>query len=905
MSKNRTKKNGAAASAVMAAKWQKKEALRSKEGRSALNTRQQYMLSYLNRAQMAQWNKYSPIQQRKIMEEIEKKLERKLPGDEAVPSPEKMDSAFDVDAYMEEERAPFEYRIRGHPGDGTIRLKTEAAIRQESSILRVNPASSMAFRMGDISARRASGSNASGPALDRRAKPLITGRSVKGQRKESTLLTSETALREEKGRPGISKSSIKAAKVPALQKKISQQAVPDAGQGQIRGMQIQDAAIKERGNTKGRMHSPGESRGRDIQRRNAVYAKTAGQRMGGRPFAQTEEKGMLHLAGGPPFRDDRPVDLVRRKAAITEISRREKKENSDLSFAARQGEPLKAQPSDDAKDLRKTDTEMKIRKADVPLRIRMDDIRDVPDGKDLPLSPQKPGTKPAEGEKTLLSQQEIEARKIRAMETAEKTALTKASENSHTTLGASLPDPSEDKPLVTLRQRQKEKEIFRSSILRSGAGEKDHKARQRSRAAKKEKKREAKYRKEFASLLIATIEKDMAKQANIRQAQKSGQIEATVSELTGNTGRGAVRTAALPLRLHLAFLGKKLREELKKRMKEAVRNLMRHAATFGAPVFAVVIIVMLLASICMIGTTQDQPQGTGLGFKIVQEAKKHLGLPYVYGGTSLVDGCDCSGFVWAIYNIFGYNLPRTAGDQYAYGRKVGSDVSDWQLGDLIYYSRTGSVQSGGGRAEHIVIYIGGGQVISCGPVAIYNWDYRSDYYGTCRIIPDEPLGGDFSGSTNEEICWNYFISQGFSEAAAAGILGNMYVESGGTFDPSIHQYGGGPGRGLCQWEESYSGGSGRYNNLVAFANGLGKSWDDITAQLQFVSYELDSGAMNPYFAKFGGVEAFKNSTDPTTATYVFLCGFEYCGDPGQSFLESAFSLSTRVDHAGWAYLNYQ
>ena len=235
---------------------------------------------------------------------------------------------------------------------------------------------------------------------------------------------------------------------------------------------------------------------------------------------------------------------------------------------------------------------------------------------------------------------------------------------------------------------------------------------------------------------------------------------------------------------------------------------------------------------------------------------------------------------------------------------MGKDISDWQLGDLIYYSKTGSVQSGGGRAEHIVIYIGGGQVISCGPVAIYNWDYRSDYYGTCRIIPDEPLGGDFSGSTNEEICWNYIISKGFSKAAAAGILGNMYVESAGTFDPSIHQIGGGPGRGLCQWEESYSGGSGRYNKLAAFASGIGKKWDDISAQLMFASYEMDSGQLNYYFSKFGGVEAFKRSKDPATAAYVFLCGFEYCGDPGRSFLEANFALSLRESHARWAYKTY-
>ena len=340
-------------------------------------------------------------------------------------------------------------------------------------------------------------------------------------------------------------------------------------------------------------------------------------------------------------------------------------------------------------------------------------------------------------------------------------------------------------------------------------------------------------------------------------------------------------------------------------MKEAAAALGRYAVSLGGPVLIILVIVLLLGGFLMAFISdQKENTGYGLGFQIVQEAMKHIGLPYVYGGTDLETGCDCSGFVWAIYNKFGYNLPRTAGDQYAYGRKISSNIDDWQLGDLIYYSRTGSVQSGGGRAEHIVIYAGNGQVISCGPVQVYSWDYRSDYYGTCRIIPDEPDGGDFSGSTNEEICWNYFISQGFSEAATAGILGNMYVESGGTFDPSIHQYGGGPGRGLCQWEESYSGGSGRYNQLAAFAGRLGLSWDDITVQLMFVTHELNNGSLNPYFSKWGGVENFKHMTDPSEATYVFLCGFEYCGDPGQGFLESNFSLSTRVSHAQWAYTYY-
>ena len=431
-------------------------------------------------------------------------------------------------------------------------------------------------------------------------------------------------------------------------------------------------------------------------------------------------------------------------------------------------------------------------------------------------------------------------------------------------------------------------------------------AKSAARTRRDMQKQLTKYRKEYVSELVHIIEKDAARSEKIRQAQKTGQIHASIGELTGETAAGAVRITSMPLQVSLNVMTKRMREEMRHRMVKAAATMAKSAAVFAVPIFVITLVVMLLAGICMsyISEEETTTTGFGLGWQIVEEAKKHIGLPYVYGGTSLETGCDCSGFVWAVYNKFGYNLPRTAGAQYEYGRKVSSDINDWQLGDLIYYSRTGTVQSGGGRQEHIVIYIGGGQVISCGPVHIYNWDYRSDYYGTCRIIPDEANGGNFSGSDNEEIIWNYFTSMGYSEAATAGILGNMYVETGGTFNPSIHQYGGGPGRGLCQWEESYSGGSGRYNNLVTYAAGLGMAWNEIEAQLMFANYEMTSGTLNPYFSKWGGVEAFRNCSDPATATYIFLCGFEYCGDPGRSYLESHFQLSTRVSHAQWAYSAY-
>lgn len=801
-------KAGKISKSALAARAMRQEKFPANSYFAGSKARTAHMLSYLNKAQLQKWNSYSPARQRRIMEEIEKKLERKIP--DALPLEERKAPSdnYDISAYEDEESKTQEYHIRGHPADIQIRTAKEMQVRQNMMTLReFSPgAANGAFTGASLkyAAKKASSAGKKPrSAYQKRKKPLAEGKEllIKPEAKSST------------GRAKTQGGTVDQTRQVSRNKTL-------AGGVKVFPDQKGEPSVKGRPNI---FRQAGSMKLRDAKNDDTKTNETKGQQ--------------------------------RHRLQAGEILRPYQRFTGGESTAGGGGN---AKPPDGSFNAREKRTREEKEPA---FTLGMAD------------------SQKAAGH---LSQKAHSG----VLPSSDKAALATSGGRGRM-------------PQVVIQKEKPQKEILRSTLY-------GRETKREKRLTKKaEKRKAARYTKAFLSELTTVIEKDMARDRNIARAQKSGQIEASVAELTGQSGRSAFRITSIPIKVSLNILAKRLREEIKKKVREAAAALMRYAATFGAPVFAVVIIVMLLSAICMIGTTQNQPQGTGLGFRIVQEAKKHLGLPYVYGGTSLTEGCDCSGFVWAIYNIFGYNLPRTAGEQYAYGRKVGSDISDWQLGDLIYYSQTGEVQSGGGRAEHIVIYIGGGQVISCGPVAIYNWDYRSDYYGTCRIIPDEPTGGDFSGSTNEEICWNYFISQGFSEAAAAGILGNMYVESGGTFDPSIHQYGGGPGRGLCQWEESYSGGSGRYNNLAAFAASLGKEWDDITAQLQFVSYELDSGAMNPYFSPFGGVEAFKNSTDPTTATYVFLCGFEYCGDPGTSFLESNFALSTRVDHAGWAYLNYQ
>lgn len=88
-----------------------------------------------------------------------------------------------------------------------------------------------------------------------------------------------------------------------------------------------------------------------------------------------------------------------------------------------------------------------------------------------------------------------------------------------------------------------------------------------------------------------------------------------------------------------------------------------------------------------------------VGAGIVQYAMQFLGNPYVWGGESLTQGCDCSGFTMLIYRHFGKSLPHYSGAQAACTRSV----SNPQPGDLFFY--------GGSRIGHVAMYIGGGQII--------------------------------------------------------------------------------------------------------------------------------------------------------------------------------------------------
>lgn len=108
--------------------------------------------------------------------------------------------------------------------------------------------------------------------------------------------------------------------------------------------------------------------------------------------------------------------------------------------------------------------------------------------------------------------------------------------------------------------------------------------------------------------------------------------------------------------------------------------------------------------------------GSALGQSVADYACQFVGNPYVYGGTSLTNGADCSGFVMSVYNNFGVSLPHSSSADRSVGSAV-NGLENAQPGDIICYS------------GHVALYIGDGKIVHASTaktgIIISNASYRS------------------------------------------------------------------------------------------------------------------------------------------------------------------------------------
>ena len=98
-------------------------------------------------------------------------------------------------------------------------------------------------------------------------------------------------------------------------------------------------------------------------------------------------------------------------------------------------------------------------------------------------------------------------------------------------------------------------------------------------------------------------------------------------------------------------------------------------------------------------TVVSNENSSEMGVAVAEYALQFVGNPYVYGGTSLTNGADCSGFVMSVYANFGVSLPHSSASDRTQGSAVEGGLDNAQPGDLICYS------------GHVALYIGDGQIV--------------------------------------------------------------------------------------------------------------------------------------------------------------------------------------------------
>lgn len=195
--------------------------------------------------------------------------------------------------------------------------------------------------------------------------------------------------------------------------------------------------------------------------------------------------------------------------------------------------------------------------------------------------------------------------------------------------------------------------------------------------------------------------------------ERDGWVKVSVEE-----GEGFVSTDYVSLSTEFVKAESKAEEEARLAKEEAERKAAEEAAAAAARKASQQQSSAPAASSAP--ARSYAPPSGGNGAAVASYAGQFVGNPYVYGGTSLTNGADCSGFTQSVFANFGISIPRTAAAQASSGTPV--DLSEIQAGDLLFYY-------GDSGIGHVTIYMGNGQVVHASNastgITISDYGYRT------------------------------------------------------------------------------------------------------------------------------------------------------------------------------------
>ncbi|MBZ5737815.1 transglycosylase SLT domain-containing protein [Nocardioides mangrovi] len=263
-------------------------------------------------------------------------------------------------------------------------------------------------------------------------------------------------------------------------------------------------------------------------------------------------------------------------------------------------------------------------------------------------------------------------------------------------------------------------------------------------------------------------------------------------------------------------------------------------------------------------TTSTTPGSTGYskGDAVVADARKYLGVPYVWGGTDPQTGLDCSGLVQRVYADLGYDLPRVSYQQAQAGRPV-DGLENAQPGDILAF---------GSPVHHVGIYIGDHQMIEAPRTGL---DVRvSDVYETPtairRIVPDASSTSSTSSVSGSTAAGrvaagtpyaSLFESASAKYGVSAGLLSAVAEQESG-YNPSATSPAG--AQGLMQLMPATADGLGVSNpyDAAQSVDGAAKLLSSLLdrfgrTDLALAAYNAGPGAV----LRYGGIPPYPETTN--------------------------------------------